>query len=236
MKERPILFSGEMVRAILDGRKTQTRRIVKPQPYEDRKLGVCWEPKGKNHPTGSPWYCARNANWNPITNAFADFYRDRGGSPYGVAGHRLWVRETFCDDFKPFIYRASSTSTHYGEEKIKWKPSIFMKRISSRITLEITKVRVERLQDISKEDASAEGVACRKCNDRGTYLEQFADNHLTACQDCVRRAEAAGHRISRGQFVTTDTRKTYSILWDSINGKWAWEKNPWVWCIEFQKV
>lgn len=140
MKERPILFNGEMVRAILAGRKTQTRRAVKPQPVEG-----CW--------MGGP----RNGVWDERTGMawFGQTWR----CPCGVSGDCLWVRETWCSDPEPsqperVCYRATA-----GDESfIRWKPAIHMPRWASRITLEIAEVRVQRLQDISEEDARAEGV------------------------------------------------------------------------------
>lgn len=122
MKERPILFSGEMVRAILDGRKTQTRRVVKPQ------LGDLFD-----YETCSP----------------------KPSCPYGAPGDRLWVRETFSLLGGQAEYRATR---RMGEPAAPWRPSIFMPRWPSRIDLELTAVRVERVQDISEADAIAEGV------------------------------------------------------------------------------
>ena len=130
VKERPILFSGPMVRAILDGRKTQTRRIVKPQPAAA-----------------------------PSVNK-AQYWV---GCPYGGVGTRLWVRETWRSISSGtreggFDYRANDPSAS-GVGFTAWKPSIHMPRVASRITLEITAVRVERLKDISAEDAKAEGIS-----------------------------------------------------------------------------
>lgn len=154
IKERPILFSGEMVRAILDGRKTQTRRVVKPQPsqseYEPESLYISGrtterqEHNGKVIAKGSPYYA---------TTSVIEFAKR---CPYGQPGDRLWVRETFASMFKdegPVCYRATESGMHSGP----WKPSIFMPRWASRITLEIVSVRVERLQDISDADAQEEG-------------------------------------------------------------------------------
>ena len=143
MKERPILFKGEMVRAILDGRKTQTRRIMKPQPIEYDGM-LMW----------------KGLAWAAVTDP------DQPESPYGIPGDRLWVRETFAytdstiNDQPGYVYRA--TDPDWSEmEGFKWKPSIFMPRKASRITLEIVNVRVERLQNITEEDANAEGIPSR---------------------------------------------------------------------------
>lgn len=145
MKERPILFSGPMVRAILDGRKTQTRRAVKPQPT---KLA------GPNF--DGLW----SDTIDPVVRYFA--------CPYGQPGDRLWVKETFVPttDGKNYVYRADArdrsgyrwTSITPDDKDVKWKPSIFCTRAASRIALKITDVRAERLQDISEADAISEGI------------------------------------------------------------------------------
>lgn len=149
MKERPILFSGQMVRAILDGRKTQTRRLVKPQPndiadqYASVALVEClrfWQ-DGKDH------HC-----------------------PYGQPGDRLWVKETFYKG-DGYSYRADEEMPKSARKLgCKWKPSIFMPRSASRITLEVVSVRVERLQDISATDALAEGCSDSGMMDRGVDI------------------------------------------------------------------
>lgn len=142
MKERPILFSAPMVRAILEGRKTMTRRVIKPQPEIREISGLTVYPVDVYKPTYS---------LSQILNK----------CPYGQPGDNLWVRETFNADWcDHVIYRAdggSAVAAGYAEEP-KWKPSIFMPRCASRINLEITNVRVERLNDISEEDARAEGA------------------------------------------------------------------------------
>lgn len=155
MKERPILFSGPMVRAILEGRKTQTRRVIKPQPSY----------QGYDGP--------------PKLNSFGEFsYPAQRGfkCPYGQPGDRLWVRETWnawrqCNleynEWDTCGFAPSEIKERYGAVKLEyaatsesvgpWRPSIHMPRWASRITLEIMSVRVERLQDVSEEDARAEG-------------------------------------------------------------------------------
>lgn len=164
--ERPILFSGSMVRAILNDSKTQTRRIVKPQPSADMKAAyldgdsnwVFWsEPVGEE--VAKQWYPPGS---------------DRGiKCPYGKVGDLLWVRETWrplaqhvsqCVDQNDVAYRAS-VSDDFEDGLFAWKPSIHMPRWASRITLEITDIRVERLQDVSEEDAKAEGVPPFDWND-----------------------------------------------------------------------
>ena len=141
MKERPILFSGPMIRALLDGRKTQTRRIVKPQPTEQ---------------VYQIYHSANFAPSDPLDQDVPDFAREIH-CPYGAPGDQLWVRETWAEDGIGYTYRATNeTWPHH------WAPSIFMPRAASRIQLEIVDVRVERVQDITTADACAEGVpGCR---------------------------------------------------------------------------
>lgn len=142
MTERPILFSGSMVRALLSGQKTQTRRICKPQP-------------------ASPF--------QSVSGAWVDM-RESGIAaircPYGEPGDRLWVRETWTTSDKvlpwiedPFIYGADLNENGVTKWAARWKPSIHMPRAASRITLEVTDICIERLQDISTEDARAEGYS-----------------------------------------------------------------------------
>jgi hypothetical protein len=195
MKERPILFSAPMVRAILDGTKTQTRRVCKmevragmPEPEWRSLLTVC---------------------------------------PYGRPGdERLWVRETWrasshFDKVPPreipngaeLFYEATSVAREWRTTVGKMRPSIHMPRWASRITLEITGVRVELLQDISDENAIAEG--CPK-NHNDYYL-------------------GGPHAVSgRKQMATA--RKAFRDLWESLNGPGSREANPWVWVVEFKRL
>lgn len=207
-KERPILFSGEMVNAILEGRKTQTRRVNKHmtvERYPSLATPAEWN-AGKMHPDMPDW-----ETWGPKRGSV--LFRDAYGGvvswecPYGKPGDRLWVRETFSpryfDDGKP-AYKADWTpgAAEYVTEP-KWKPSIHIPRSLARITLEITNVRVERLQDISEEDSLAEGMKLA--------------------------TQAHGmHPPARDQF---------QILWDKINGKQhPWASNPWLWVVEFERI
>lgn len=205
MKETGILFKADMVRAILEGRKTQTRRIVKPPkkwiaeyPYLD--------PWAMNEP-GVTWW------WNGV-------HKHVGVSqecPYGKPGDRLWVRETFSvhPEIANIAYRADGEEFEDSDGFMwvpKWTPSIHMPRGNSRIDLEITNVRIERLQDISEEDAQAEG--CTK-NHNGYYW--------------------AGPHQEYGLKQLTTAIRAYRDLWESINGPGSWDKNPWVWVIEFER-
>jgi len=150
MKEHPILFSAPMVRAILDGSKTQTRRVIKPQPLWE-------EPPGQSNTDPQLW-CGRY-----ICGDGAEI--DERTCPYGVSGDRLWIRETWAihPRFDTILYRADSESfgdaNGYGLWKPAWTPSIHMSRKLSRVDLEITAVRVERVQEISVMGCVLEGMA-----------------------------------------------------------------------------
>lgn len=217
MKERPILFSAPMVRAILDGRKIQTRRVVKPQPRESISGNLVGEWLGRKL-------------FGLLLPKVQDIVIH---CPYGQSGDRLWVRESWNHSNFPFgpyeqncdvFYRADyfddplGTDLERSEDGIlrKWKPSIYMPRSASRITLEITGVRVERLQDISEADAFAEGSECLitdNCDEQDKLL--------------------LGLPIYESGFPY---RNGFALRWESINGAWSWDANPWVWVIEFQRV
>jgi len=147
MKETPIIFSANMVRAILNGTKTMTRRIIKPQPSSNSKIFV-------RALTNRLW-------WQEFDGYYEDAPPRMFKCPYGQVGDRLWVRESYCINAlteKP-MYKADFIGTEWVLPAGGWRPSIFMPRWASRITLEITEVRVERLQEISREDVLAEGVS-----------------------------------------------------------------------------
>lgn len=164
MRARPILFSGPMVRALLEGRKSQTRRVVKPQP---NNVAGPYHPESR----GITWVWMARDDFPGYTYATQDFR-----CPYGKPGGLLWVRETFgclChNSMQPMtgcelLYRA--TDDH--EDPLSgWRPSIHMPRWASRLTLRLTDVRVERVQDISEEDALAEG-----CRSQVKHSALFAD-------------------------------------------------------------
>ncbi|HBP5667130.1 hypothetical protein IPC1031_08690 [Pseudomonas aeruginosa] len=222
-KERPILFSGPMVRVILEGRKTVTRRVMKPQPDF---LGPMVDPN------------------TPFKTLDAGLHA-RITCPYGEPGDRLWVRETWTDvnmcGAPALAYRADEDmrdlmeepgflddrgAFNYDDPRVKpypfacwyaeldqarWRPSIHMPRWASRILLEITAVRVERLQDISEEQALAEGVRGEPC-----------DHARQACADIGCWGDTA--------------KGAFGFLWESLNGEGSWAANPWVWVVEFKRV
>ncbi|WP_175663097.1 hypothetical protein [Burkholderia ambifaria] len=260
MRELPILFSGPMVRAILEGRKTQTRRVVKvrnelppawatfaseghslsqdgaprpvsaffwseeQQPGQPLKSLRRWPILPANHPMAGDWY------WTP--------------SPYGRIGDRMWVRESHAQVFKAdipsgrptgpigtmgtpakpdwnsrYVYSADGPMPkfqwhHVGDSRpVRWTPSIHMPRWASRIMLEITGVRAERLQSITEADAIAEGIDRTAAGFWSTYGQSEADG-------------------------TYSPRLSYRCLWDGLNAArgHGWDANPWVWVIQFRRI
>lgn len=243
MSEKPILFNAEMVRAILDGTKTQARRPIKKcPPGVDVKM-MCHNEGRHNQ--------AMTVGQGDDTQFFS--------SPFGLPGDTLWVRETFAygsvesidlmegERERVFIEQCGqrdaipkdlAIEAGIDTEEVVWTPSIHMPRHASRINLEVKRVWVERLQDISEEDAKAEGVACRRCDGRGWYLEQFGDNHGAPCDDCLKAARLNGHRIQEGQYAKQNLKNTFNQLWDSIYAKdgYGWDADPPVFCCEFEKL
>lgn len=218
MKIRPILFSAPMVLAILEGRKTQTRRAIKRLPWYD--------------PAQNRWIY-RGLQFNTEREAFSAL---KFLNPYGQPGGRLWVRETWCPIYAqdPAYNNGEPIEIDYkaGHSKDsmqwrlmddigtrRWKPSIHMPRRASRILLEITGVRVERLNEISSADAMSEG--CEKDIADGESLYWF---------------DGLGIDKESGRRFAYDEQEAFSWLWESINGPGSWAANPWVWVIDFQRV
>lgn len=210
MTHRPILFSAPMIQAILAGKKSQTRRIMKSQPYTLRTEGFGYPTKHGGFVSLQSEHCLNEC-------------------PYGNPGDRLWVRETWTGTWHPAVgasgeqmhlVYAADGSEHlvnapedYVLPKAAAKPSnfvtpLFMPRWASRITLEITEVRVQRLQEISEDDCKAEGVKLLKTNCDG---------------EC-------------GSTPCGITRQPFIQLWESINGADSWTENPFVWAVSFQQV
>ncbi|HHX7177139.1 TPA: hypothetical protein ACVG9H_001242 [Enterobacter hormaechei] len=226
MKERGMIFNGEMVRAILDGRKTQTRRIMKVQPSD----GFHPTHNGYDLDLNAHWYTPgvvdKNGYLQPAKKDVFGVADENEGftCPFGSVGDRIWVRETWAEagagapDLK--LYRANypeHVPTHYENvpptDEIRWTPSIHMPRCASRLTLEITGLRVERLNGISETDAEAEGID----------MEALFD--AQDCYDCIADHNMTGRPTATGAF---------KYLWESIYGEEGWKSNPWVWVIEFK--
>lgn len=219
MKERPILMSTEMVKATLEDWKTNTRRLIKPQPPEN------------SIPIYDVLNCYKGKGWafqypelidNGITHNKIFKLPQKGKCPYGDKGDLLYVRERWCvgkpfDDVKPsdlckweddesilaVDYFANDKRMWHKDYQGKWRPSIHMPKWAVRIWLEIQKVRIERLQDITQPDIYAEGIPMNLC----IYKDEEEHRYL------------------------------FKELWDSINAKcgYRWDINPWVWVIEFKR-
>lgn len=228
MKERPILFSAPMVRAILDGRKTQTRRLVGLDTLgRSGTPGYDWTFRGRapvrsiaqqrRHPTGC-WQDLRDRELLALC-------------PHGEPGDRLWVRETWAvgacaDGFKPRelsprTWQADNGGCWYDADSAapaspisprgRWRVGRFMPRWASRTLLDVTEVRVELLRAITEEDAHAEGVT---------------DDPVA---EVIDRKPGTTHPMSH--------RAAFMRLWDAINGDLApWSSNPWVWVVSFARV
>lgn len=209
MKERGMIFNGEMTRAILDGRKTQTRRPVR-FPVLDKNLGC--ELAGNE-------LAGELSAGNYLNSAF------------GKPGDRIWVRETWNKYGGLLTYRADHDwIDDMRKETVctaKWVPSIHMPRWASRILLEITSVRVERLNAISEEDAQREGVHT-EIWDQTVVARNYAvrDEFFQFWSDDI------PHYVEMNQLY----RSSFRSLWESIYGEESWKANPWVWVIEFKRV
>jgi len=209
MRERGMIFNADMVRAVLNGSKTQTRRIITPQPKLTERSGFEW--KGYLFGAGSDDR-ETNRNFSHVK------------CPFGQLGDRLWVRETWSTDFANYypndrVWYAADDNRRLDIEVVdgvrgiyspesdvhvpfRWRPSIHMPRWASRITLEITGVRVERLASVSNEDARAEGYPADRAADGGN----------------------------------SDPWLWFRDLWDGIYPEQSFKVNPWVWVIEFRRV
>lgn len=239
MAERPVLFSVSMVRALLAGRKTVTRRLLKPQPAPNSP-----------HDGGTKWvFDAHKGLHIPCGTVGHLTVAEKLGlrCPFGQPGDRLWVRETWRVSSEGNHYPSNEKSLYveyragavagFGQQRSKfrveedaglaarawgkgrsysWRPSIHMPRWASRLTLEVVSVRVERLHDITEEDAQAEGV----------------ERHPEACGWLNYEPSPAFEEVS--YHVTA--RDSFASLWRSINGAESWDANPWVWRVEFRRV
>jgi len=239
IKERPIIFSGEMIKAILDGRKTQTRRVIKPQPMDN--YGPDGEPNGLRY----------KSIMDGLPNDLIEF------CPYGQPGDRLWVQESYCAHWgdrvgkgwpnawvlqsgekikqkdgtfkicspgnKLYVYHKINMNDKPPLPHLKWIRPFGCYRWASRITLEITELRIERVQDISEAEAKAEGAK-------------------KAIWYCPSGKSEAHHKYLGGRESMIKQRIIYkngfATLWDSINRKrgFGWDQNPWVWVIDFKKI
>lgn len=233
MKQRPVIFNTEMVQAILDGRKTQTRRPMNPQPKPDNETSK-----------GGYWFpCHAFQSMVHVEDLQDPLWRGMASDACQICsvGDQLWVRETFCIG----KYEAEDRSPEYGGEMLyisqctsdnnvifkqhaleigcdiletTWKPSIHMPRSAARIILEVTDIRVERLIDICESDAKAEGI-----------------NSVTFRDECVGLCEGFTHKKDDGKCqLARSAKRAFLNLWDSIYSNS--DDNPWVWVIKFKVI
>lgn len=219
-RERPILFSDAMVRAILDGRKTQTRRMVKPQPSW---ISEAWH-----------WVCKKLDAGYCHTRAEALMRLMLPHCPYGQPGHRLWVREAHAlmlhADGERVHYRADGDNpVDWRGNPLRWTPSIHMPRWASRILLEITGVRVERLQQITKKDALAEGVT-----QRGAHYSM--DWSGVGKPTGIRNVDGTRALATEAYLGNDNAIGAFATYWENLSGPNSWNANPWVWVVEFKRV
>jgi len=230
MAEHPIIFNSKSIQAIVAGAKSQTRRVVKPLVYMKKYCNLRW----------GGFEDFQEANTAAATAAKLNLSQGLKVCPYGEVGDKLWVRETWgspdadyirCKEGrKPklgdkIVYRANPADDYQwskgkpSQGSFCWRSPIFMPKWAARIWLEITGMRVERLQDISEEDAIAEGIGYGFQRNSGWPDYLHIKNGI--CE------------------LTQDTaRMSYSTYWDSINAKRGhpWENNDWVWVIEFKQI
>jgi hypothetical protein len=238
VRQRAIIFSAPMVLALLNGTKTQTRRLVKKPPTLSHHYLQPMFGKGTDgQEIGEPGL------WREVGPDYPDDERDDRRCPYGTVGDLLWVKETWCpadkwaddterDDPTCIRYRADGKALRFnyvhqgaaptkihGTEQwtdpAKWNSPLFLPRWASRITLEVKSIRAERLHDITEEDANAEGVRPGQRWADSTYPPRSAE-----------------HRYK----VSETHREAYARAWNTIHGNDAWRANPWIWAIEFTRV
>lgn len=251
---KPIIFSTPMVQAILAGKKSQTRRIVKPLLKDCSDVHkVFKEADWKDSPASfvssfdgsNSWYCRYCGNG---TNGMGEGFK----CPYGKVGDILYVRETWVraclseDGEGPakggnwrYWYKADDDWTkedwHHPDIEgpvgsPRWKPSIHMPRPAARIFLKITGISVERLQDITEEDAIAEGVEQNTCDDPSKCPSRLKGG------GCCGDGEYKNYLVSIDGEPAYSAKESFETLWQSINGPDSWEQNPWIWKITFQRI
>jgi hypothetical protein len=253
MKAKPINLKSHEVRAILDGRKTQTRRVIKDATLIHAECSDMVKP----FDDGTYYMCAHNGTH--MTGQFE--------CPYGKPGDLLWVREAWSTrkatdplspkyieraateagyksgPYSPLKYRSDGMYTKWGDDDLnqlggwgKWRPSIHMPRWASRITLEITDIRVERLQEIVPLDAVAEGISEYATAGTmrehgmawGEVLDGTPDDAIYWLADYSAALPEDADRA-----ITLDPRESFKALWHVVNGPESWKSNPWVWAVSF---
>lgn len=241
LEDRPVLFSTPMVRALLRGDKTQTRRILKLPRWAEREGLETLE--DLPYAVARASFTRRSPQRRPSQERRRDRRTPRSGclaavrSPYGLPGDGLWVRETWAHraDLKAldggsheYLFAADTPGGRYHHDDgtdLKWRPSIFMPRAAARIRLEVTGVRAERLHDISLDDAAAEGMA--------SYWRDLHMRSATRIGNAWTKF-AVRHGWGDGE-TSRDYRGLYAAIWEKINPG-TWEANPWVWVVTFRRT
>lgn len=225
MKIHPTLFSTPMVQAIYEGRKTITRRTKGLEEINNNSSD--WQFEWADFSLKKPWRFTQKSSLNEVSLKERSFYQAEAKCPYGQIGDILWVRETFCltqpnnPEIYYFGYKTGGYSYEPASEKYswsspdEWKPSIHMPKEACRIFLKITDIKVERIQEISEEDAKAEGVE-----------PEFDAYHQFTFYKTYTLPKHNGYHTAKLSFES---------LWKSINGPDSWNSNPWVWVISFER-
>lgn len=217
MKQRPILFSTPMVQAIMEGRKTQTRRVV---DLPESML-----------PLGEKTHSYLSVDGHYVIDNGIGLYIDKIKYKYGKPGDILWVRETHCLMYHDIETGERAYSYKADDDPVfspgsRWKPSIHMPKVAARIFLQIKSIRVERLQAISEEDAKAEGIQFH-------FEELFQELRYRDYNPKLQK----GYGDPNIDYPTwREAKSSFQSLWGLINGQESWDCNPWVWVIEFERI
>lgn len=234
-RTRPIIFGADSVRAILADRKTQTRRVLKREHIDDVHTWCRCDADGS-------WigWAGQRAELTDYDVFTQRAYPDGGGvrCPYGVVGDRLWVREAWLRHDGVTLYRADDIAGHILDRE--WRSPILMPRWASRLTLEVTEVRVQRLQDITEADALAEGHEMSRAWKMWEGFEHRDGKRF--CVSCGGADDPPPEWMEHPEVVTVakarTARENYEEGWDFINARrgHGWDTNPWVWAVTFRRL
>lgn len=213
MKEHPILFSTPMVKAILEGRKTMTRRIIKPQPVIDEDSGFVFDGKYRVH-------FGLHNNWQ---QRFIDDFSK------WVPEDWLWARESSFPSYKgdKYFYKADYKDGYKPDHK--WKPSIHMPKVAARIWLKVTNIKVERVRSISQEDILKEGIRY-PVNEGHPIFKIGEENTALRFMPEGFKLDGSGTKITESDLLYAH----WAELWCKVNGRESWDADDWVWVIEFR--
>ncbi len=235
MKERGILFKPEMIAQILAGNKTMTRRVAK---IKNGKWQLSYEANNENRTDLNAFgVLDENKNLVEVEEGMPGTLKELNLCPYNV-GDLLYVKESYYNSKAPYIYQFVNSINPYAVQPSKWISPLFMPKAAARIWLQIIDVRVERLQDITEQDAINEGMFFTDYG-RTCYHNGF-NGDITKCP-----ADEKHHPVKPGwHYKKTNNsdeclgsaRSAFANIWQSINGEDSWQRNPFVWCISFKQV